>query len=165
MTTKCHRKLKVLSAIKKNSNFLHSLFSSTHTLAVILSSESINSETAAQDPVVENVLPSPDLSSSPPSSSSESDNVVSDKPSDTPTNNERTNFNKQEEIVVISQSDSGAGSGSAKSEHEIKPDQIVSNSEAEAVSQRQPQTTETNDNVDKIPEQKVTTQKSSVDNV
>lgn len=136
-------------------------------MAVILSSESINSETTAQDPVVENVLPSPDLPSSPPSSSSsESDNVVSDKSSDTPTNNERTNFNKQEEIVVISKSDSGAGSGSAKSEHEIQPDKIVSNREAEAVSQQQqPPTIETNENVDKIPEQKVTTQKASADNV
>lgn len=135
-------------------------------MAVILSSESINSETTAQDPVVENVLPSPDLPSSPSSSSSESDNVVSDKPSDTPTNTERTNFNKQEEIVVISKSDSGAGSGSAKSEHEIQPVKIVSNREAEAVSQQQqPPTIETNENVDKIPEQKVTTQKASADNV
>lgn len=132
-------------------------------MAVILSSESINSETTAQDPMVENVLPSPDLSS-PPSASSESDIVVSDKLSDTPTNNERTNFNKQEEIVIISNSDSGAGSG--RSEHEIQPQKIVSNREAEAVTQQQqPQTIQTNENVQRIPEQKITTQKSSVDNV
>lgn len=136
-------------------------------MAVILSSESINSETTAPDPVVENVLPNPDLS--PPSSPPESDIVVSDQLSDTPTNNERTNFNEHEEIVIISKSDSGADSGSAKSEHEIKSEKIVSNREAEVVSQQQqqqqPQTIETNENVDKIPEQKITTQKSSVDNV
>lgn len=139
-------------------------------MALILSSESINSETTAQEAVVENVLPSPD-NASPPTPSSESDNVVSDKSSDTPTDSERTNFNKQEAIVEISKSDSSAGSDRANSEHEIRPEKIPSNKESETVTQQPqqqqqpPQTIEPHENVDKIPEQKVTTQKSSVDNV
>lgn len=118
---------------------------STHSLAVILSSESINSEATAHSPV-ENVLPSPDLSS-------ESDGV-SDKLSDTPTNIERTNVKPEE---IISKSDS-----SGKSEHEIEPNKIISNTEADIA--QQPQIIESNENVE-IPERKIATQKTSDDQV
>lgn len=113
---------------------------------------------------MENVLPSPDLSSAS-SSTAKSDIVVSDKLSDIHTNNERTNLNKQEEIVIISKSDrSNDGGVSAQSEHEIRSEKILSNTHAEVVSQ-QPHTIESSENVDKIPEQKITTQKITDDNV
>lgn len=116
-------------------------------MAVILSSESINSETTAYESV-ENVLQSPDPAT---------DVSVSDKSSDTPTNTERTNFKLEE---IIHQNDGG------KSEHEIKQKKIVSNIESELTQQRQqPQITiESNENIE-ILEQKITTQKSSDDNV
>lgn len=100
---------------------------------------------------MENVLPSPDLSSE--------RVVVSDKLSDTPTNTERTNL-KPEEIAIISKSDDVSG----KCEHvEIQPDKIVSKTEAEIL-QHQPQIIESNKNVE-IRERKITTQKSSDDQV
>lgn len=125
------------------------LFYSAHSiLAVILSSESINSETAAHNSV-ENVLQSPDSASK--------NDAIEEKSSDTPTNIERTNL-KSEEIVIISERDAGGISEYEKN----TPDKIIPNTKAELP--QQAQTIESNENVE-IPEQKITTQKSSDDNV
>lgn len=116
---------------------------------MILSSESIDSETTAHESV-ENVIQSPV--------------GVSEKlSSDTPTNTERTNL-KSDEILQISKSDGDP------SEHKIEQEKIVSNINRESEllqqqqrEQQQPQATDPKENVE-IPEQKITAQKSSDNN-
>lgn len=119
-------------------------------MAVILSSESIDSETTAQN-TVENVLQSPDLASK--------SDANSEKSSDTPpTNAERTNL-KAEELVIISKN----GDAGDTSDNEIQPEKILSTNTGAELSP-QPHTIESSENVE-IPEQTTTTQKSSDDNV
>lgn len=120
-------------------------------MAVILSTESIDSETTAQNSV-ENVLQSPDVAS-------KSDGL-SEKSSDTPTIiTERTNL-KTEQIVIVNKNSDDAGD---TSDNDIQPEKILSNTEAEL--SQQPQTIESSENVEISEQKKITTQKSSDDNV
>lgn len=139
------------------------LFRSTLSLAMILSSESLNSEAIAQNTVA-------DEQSSPNLASNSDD--ISDKFSDTPTNSERTQTLNTQEIVIINKNDGTGGGAGAKSEYEIQPDQIVTTTQAELSQQPQHQQQqhqqipiETKEKNEEILEQKITTQKLRDDNV